>query len=150
MQKVTTLEKLIEPVVRGLGYDYVGLQLFPQGKHSIIKLYIDKPGGVTLDDCSQVSRQVMAVLEVEAEEMAQYNLEVSSPGLDRILFTAEQFKQYLGKKVSVHLNVAMNGQRNFNGSLKDVQDSVIVIESNGALIPLSFADIHEARLMPEW
>lgn len=150
MQKVTTLEKLIEPVVKGLGYDYVGLQLFPQGKHSVIKLYIDTSGGVTLDDCSQVSRQVMAVLEVEAEEMAQYSLEVSSPGLDRILFTAEQFKQYLGKKVSVHLNVAIKGQRNFKGLLKDVQSSVIVIESSEELITLSFTDIHEARLMPEW
>ena len=152
MQKQATLEKLIEPIVKGLGYDYVGLQLFPQGKHSIIRLYIDKkPGGVTVDDCSQVSRQAMALLEVEAPETAQYSLEVSSPGLDRILFTPEQFREYLGKQVSIHLNVAINGQRNFKGTLKDVQSSVICIESsNQELITFSFTDIHEARLIPEW
>jgi ribosome maturation factor RimP len=151
VQKVKALQELIEPVVLGLGYSYVGLQLFPQGKHSLIRLYIDKkPGGVTIDDCSLVTRQVMALLDIEAPDVAQYTLEVSSPGVDRILFTPEQFRDYLGSKISVHLNVSMNGQRNFKGILKDVQSSVICIESNGVEIPLSFTDIHEARLLPEW
>jgi ribosome maturation factor RimP len=150
VQNVGTLEKLIEPVVTGLGYLYVGLQLYPQGKHSLVRLYVDKPGGVTIDDCTLVSRQVGAVLEVEAPETANYTLEVSSPGLDRLLFKPEQFKEYLGKQVSVHLNVAINGQRNFKGILKDVQDSVISVESDKGLMTFSFTDIHEARLLPKW
>lgn len=177
MQKIATLESLIEPVVEGLGYLYVGIQQFPQGKHSLIRLYIDKPkaltkamleaeveaeakpeieakpgrAGVTVEDCELVSRQVGAVLEVELPQIAQYTLEVSSPGLDRILFRPEQFREYLGKQISVHLNVAINGQRNFKGILKDVQSSVICIESVAqGLLTLSLTDIHEARLVPEW
>ncbi len=151
VEKVTTLERLIEPIVTGLGYIYVGLQQFPQGKHSLLRLYIDKePNGVSIDDCSLVSRQVGALLEVEAPNFALYTLEVSSPGLDRVLFSPEQFREYLGRQVSIHLTVAMNGRRNFKGIVKDVQNSVICIESDNELITLSFTDIHEARLVPEW
>lgn len=150
MQKVLALEKLIEPVVLGLQYSYVGLQLFPQGKHSLIRLYVDKPSGIGIEDCARVSRQVMALLEVDAPEFAEYTLEVSSPGMDRILFTPKQYREYIGRQVSIHLNVAIKGQRNFKGVLKDVQSSAICIESDQELISLSFADIHEARLLPEW
>lgn len=151
MHRLTSLEMLIQPVVSGLGYIFVGLQQLPQGKHSLLRLYIDKkPDGVTVDDCSLVSRQVGAVLEVEAPNVANYTLEVSSPGLDRLLFGPEQFREYLGRQVTVNLIAAINGRRNFKGILKDVQDSVICIESDKELISLSFADIREARLVPEW
>lgn len=149
MQK-GNLEELIEPVITGLGFIFVGLQQFPQGKHSLLRLYIDKPTGLSIDDCAEVSRQVGALLDVEATDLAQYTLEVSSPGLDRLLFRPEQFKEYLGKQLAIQLNVAIGGRRNFKGILKEVQNSVICIESDAELFTLSFTEIREARLVPEW
>lgn len=150
MQGQPALEAVIIPVVTGLGYAFVGLQQFPQGRHSLLRLYIDKPGGVTLEDCAGVSRQVDAVLEVEG--ITHYDLEVSSPGLDRVLFTEQQMLEHLGKKVSVRLNLPIEGKRNYQGTLEDVQQGRLFIKVGKEEVQteLSFADIHEVRLVPEW
>lgn len=150
MRRYEELEKVILPIVSGFGYTWVGLQYFPQGKRSILRLYIDKPGGVTLDDCERVSRQVDAVLEVENPIKGDFTLEVSSPGIDRILFTVAQYEEYIGKDISVRMNVPIEGRRNFKGKLQSVQNDNICILSEGKEITLSFIDISEARLVPEW
>lgn len=149
MQRHLELEKIILPVVAGLGYQFVGLQQFSQGKHSTIRLYIDKPGGVTIDDCEKVSRQVNAALEVEAP-YKEYMLEVSSPGVDRLLFTPAQFREFVGKEVSIRLRAPIAGKRNYTGVLQEVRMDAIGIGVNKETVILSFTDIIEARLVPIW
>lgn len=144
------LEKVILPIVEGLGYLFVGLQYFQQGRHSMIRVYIDKEGGVNAEDCERVSRQVDAALEVEAPVRGEYLLEVSSPGLDRLLFTPEQFSGYLGKQVAVRLSVPRDGQKNFKGWIQSVDGEDISIRVEERILTLPFADIAEARLIPEW
>ena len=149
MQRHLELEKIILPVVIGLGYSFVGLQHFSQGKHSTIRLYIDKPNGVTIDDCERVSRQVNAALEVEPSYQ-EIMLEVSSPGVDRLLFTPAQFREFVGKEVSIRLRVPVDGKRNYKGILKEVGMESVGIEINEETVKLSFTDIIEARLVPVW
>jgi ribosome maturation factor RimP len=149
VQRHVELEKVVLPVVTGLGYQFVGLQQFPQGKHSVIRLYIDKPGGVTIDDCERVSRQVNAALEVE-EPYKEYALEVSSPGVDRLLFTPAQFREFIGKEISIRLRVPVAGKRNYKGILKEVKMDAVSIGVNEETVVLSFTDMIEARLVPVW
>lgn len=150
MRRHAELEKVIVPIVNGFGFTWVGLQYFPQGKRTILRIYIDKPGGVTLDDCTQVSRQVDAALSVEDLLKGDFTLEVSSPGVDRILFTAAQCETFIGKGISIRLSVPIEGRRNFTGTLQSVQDDRICVDSENRVITLSFTDIEEARLVPEW
>lgn len=150
MNRDRALEKIILPIVEGLGCRFVGLQYFQQGKHSLVRLYIDKEGGVNIDDCERVSHQVNATLGVESPIRGDYLLEVSSPGLDRLLFTPEQFNEFLGKEVVIRLIVPMKGKRNLKGLIHSVEGDAIVIKHEGEILALSFADIAEARLVPEW
>lgn len=151
MRRFEALEKLIQPIVSGFGCTWVGLQYFPQGKKTLLRLYIDKPpGGVTLEDCEQVSRQVDAVLAVEDLVKGEYTLEVSSPGLDRILFSVEQCEAYIGREVSVRLGIALEGRRNFKGQLVGVNGDNLRVLSEGKEIVFSFIDIDEMRLVPNW
>lgn len=150
MRKQAALESIILPLVEGLGYEFVGLQHFPQGRRSLIRLFIDKPGGVNIDDCERVSRQVNAVLGVESPISEDYLLEVSSPGLDRLLFTPAQIGAFVGKRVAIRTSVPMAGKRNFNGVIESVNGDTITIQSEGQKIQFSFSDIAEARLVPEW
>lgn len=150
MRRHVALEKVIVPVIEDLGYQFAGLEYVPQGKRVIIRLYIDKPGGVNTDDCARVSRRVNAVLSVEGGFVGDYVLEVSSPGLDRLLFTEEQFKEHIGKWVTVHLQVPIEGRKNFKGRLQTVQNGQIGIRVDEQDFTLSFIDIDRARLVPEW
>lgn len=150
MQRDLTLEKLVAPVVTGLGYMFIGLQNIPQGKHSLLRVYIDKQNGVTVDDCEKVSRQVGAMLEVEALETSNYTLEISSPGLDRLLFNLEQFEGQIGNQVSIQLVAPIEGRRNYKGMLTSVQKGEICIVAEQKTVTLSFSDIIEARLVPDW
>ena len=115
MRRHAALENLIAPIVGSLGLTWVGLQYFPQGKRSVLRLFIDKPGGLSVEDCGRVSRQVDTVLSVEKPITGEYTLEVSSPGLDRLLFSLEQCHEQIGKIVSVQLVAPKAGARNFKG-----------------------------------
>lgn len=150
MQRHAALEKLIAPLAESLGLTWVGLQYFPQGKRSILRLFVDKAGGVDVEDCSRVSRQVQAVLSVENPISGEYTLEVSSPGLDRLLFSLEQCREQIGKKVSIQLMVPKAGARNFKGSLARIEASEIFLLTSAGEERFSFDEISEMRLVPEW
>ncbi len=109
--KQEQLKAMLLPVVEGLGYMFWGLDYLSQGKHSTIRLYIDSEEGVKLEDCEKVSRQVSGVLDVEDPIQGEYVLEVSSPGIDRPLYTLEQFTRYVGEEVAVRLRVPFEGRR---------------------------------------
>lgn len=143
------LQRLLLPVVNMLGYELVGIEYFPSGHHYILRVYIDKASGITLDDCERVSHQVSALLDVEDPIQGRYTLEVSSPGLDRPLFTAEHFDRFSGRKVKLRLTVPVNGRRNFKGLLQGLADGKVLLEVDGERVELPFEDIERARLVPE-
>jgi ribosome maturation factor RimP len=139
----------VEAAVRGLGYELVGVEYLPQGRRSLLRVYIDSPEGVTVDDCERVSHQVSGVLDVDDPIHGQYVLEVSSPGLDRPLFTAEHFRRFAGNRVRLRISPPLEGRRNFTGLLKGMQDETVVLvhEDGEWEIPLNY--VEQARLVPE-
>lgn len=150
MKRNIALEKVIEPVVNDLGCELAGLELLSQGKYTTLRVYIDKADGVKIDDCEQVSRRLGAVLDVESELVrGAYTLEVSSPGIDRKIFTPEQFPRYVGKQVRVSVQVPINGQRNFKGTLSSVAATQIELEINGSVVNVDFANIAQANVIDE-
>ncbi|MFZ5593106.1 MAG: ribosome maturation factor RimP [Pseudomonadota bacterium] len=151
-QASSYLQQLIEPVVTMLGYELVGIQHIPQGRHSLLRIYIDAPGGITLDDCERVSHQVSGTLDVEDPIPGQYTLEVSSPGADRLLFSAEHFARFSGKRAKIRLGAGtvVEGRRNFSGVLRGVRDGDVLIEEEGKEWALPLEKIESARLVPEF
>lgn len=150
MRKNALLEGLIEPVVTGMGYELVGLEYLPQGKHSVLRIYIDQPEGITLDDCTSVSHQVSAMLDVEDPIKGEYNLEVSSPGLDRPLFSLDHFKRFMGHQCSLRMKVPVDGQRKFTGIIRAVDDHQVTLELPQKSVELAFELIDKANLVPEY
>ena len=143
------IAELIAPTVEALGLELWGIELQQQGKYSLLRVYIENEEGVSIEDCERVSRQVSAVLDVEDPISGEYTLEVSSPGMDRPLFTAAQFGLYVGEKVNVRLRSALQGRRKFKGVIKNVVDDRIglAIESeDGEEIEISFANIDKANI----
>lgn len=150
MKRHSAIEAIVIPVVAGLGCEFVGLEYLSQGKHSVLRIYIDKAGGVSLDDCEKVSRQLGSVLDVEAELIrGEYTLEVSSPGVDRKIFNLEQFLQFVGKKVQVTLQAPLEGKRNFKGILNAVEDQTLLLEVNGKVVNINYADVAQANVVSE-
>ncbi len=151
MSLVKTLNQLIEPAVEAVGYEFVGLEYVTQRPHSVLRVYIDSDDGIQVDDCAKVSRQVSAVLDVEDPITGQYNLEVSSPGLDRPLFKQAHFVQCIGQNVSVRLATGMNGRRHFKGILKQVDAQNITLEcDDDQSFVLDFEKIDKANVIPDF
>jgi len=117
-----------------------------QGRHSVVRVYIDSPGGITVDDCAAVSEQVGSVLDVEDPIAGEYTLEVSSPGLDRPLFTLEQYAGYTGETVEVRLRSAFEGRRKYKGVLRGVEGEDVVIQLGDEEILLPYGTIEKARI----
>ncbi|MDP1707819.1 MAG: ribosome maturation factor RimP [Gammaproteobacteria bacterium] len=148
------LQDIIAPVVTALGYELVGVVHVPQGRHSLLRVYIDCVGddatGITLEDCERVSHQVSGVLDVEDPIKGQYALEVSSPGLERPLFSKEQFARFAGQRAKVRLHTPLNGRRNFTGMLAGVRDEQVVIVEDGVEFALPVGSIDKAQLAPDY
>ncbi|BBI43924.1 ribosome maturation factor RimP [Pseudomonas syringae pv. actinidiae] len=146
--KLEQLQGLLAPVVVALGYQCWGIDFSSQGKHSVLRIYIDKEGGVLVDDCAIVSRQISGVLDVEDPISTEYTLEVSSPGMERPLFTIEQFASYAGEQVRIKLRSPFEGRRNFQGLLRGVeeQDVVVQVEDHEFLLPIDLID--KADIIP--
>lgn len=142
------IQALLEPAIAGLGYEFVGLELI-RGRGQLLRIYIDREGGVGLDDCEYVSREVGALLDVHDPIKGAYTLEVSSPGLDRPLFTPDHFERFAGRRARVTLHAPQDGRRKFDGSILGVDGDVLRFEQDGHEVRLDFADIHRANLVPE-
>src|SRR5688572_22654553 len=107
------LNDIIAPAVSMLGFEFVACEIHPLPGRAVLRIYIDSPNGVSLKDCEKVSRQVAAILDVEDPIGGKYNLEVSSPGADRILRTEEHFNRFVGRHIKVKLKQPRNDRRNF-------------------------------------
>lgn len=143
-EKVT---QLIEPTVQALDLELWGVEHASQGKYSVLRIFIEREAGVTIDDCERVSRQASAIFDVEEPIAGEYTLEVSSPGMDRLLFTPQQFQRYRGEEVSVRMRTPVDGRRKFKGTLTDVVDDIIHIQVDGSDFELPHGDIEKANIV---
>jgi len=142
------LVRLLEPAVEQLGYELCDLELKFGGRDGLVRVFIDRPEGIGLDDCEVVSRQVSSLLDVEDPLPGHYTLEVSSPGLDRRLTKPEHFRRFTGEDVRVKLRFPKEGRRNFRGELIAANDENIEVVVDGVTHTLPIATIETARLVP--
>jgi ribosome maturation factor RimP len=141
------LIELLEPALAAMGFELADLDAH-LGRRGLLRLYIDRDGGVTVDDCQRVSEQVGALLDVEDPLPGSYVLEVSSPGFDRRLRTRAHFERFVGERVRIELKDPRDGRRNFVGRLSGVEDDDALLEADGQVWHLPLNDIAVARLVP--
>lgn len=144
------LKTMLEPAVVAAGMELWGIEYLPQGKHSVLRIYIDSEAGVDVDNCVAVSHQVSGILDVEDPINGEYNLEVSSPGADRPIFNVDQFKKYEGEEFKLKLKMAVQGRRKFVGRLLSVKEEVITFAVDDLEIGVSMAQIDRANLVPQF
>ena len=143
------IQALLEPSIERLGYELTDLEVRLSGSGGLLRLTIDSPEGVDLDDCEKVSHAVSALLDVEDPVPGNYNLEVSSPGLDRKLTKSEHFQRFAGETLKVTMRFPIEGRRRFRGTLVSSDDENIVVEVDGESHSLPLSMIDTARLVPE-
>jgi ribosome maturation factor RimP len=149
--RATDIAAMLTPSVEALQLELLGVELAASGAHALLRLYIDAPGRVVaIEDCEAVSREVSAVLDVNDPIASQYTLEVSSPGIDRPLFTAAQFGTHIGETAKLTLQIPMDGRRRLQGVIVGVAGDDITLRTETAEMKLSFANIEKARLVPDW
>lgn len=149
-QRTAGIEALIRPGVNALGFELVTVELTGRGAGTVLRVYIDRPDGITVDDCADVSEQVSAVLDVEDPIAGGYTLEVSSPGLDRPLVRPEHFVRVVGEKVRITLHEARteDNRRRLSGQLLAADDGGIELDVDGETRRVAYVDIAKARLVP--
>jgi ribosome maturation factor RimP len=136
--------QLLDTTIVGLGYELVDWER--SGKSSLLRIFVDKRGGISIDECAQISQHLSRVLAVEGVNYDR--LEVSSPGLDRVLRKEQDFVRFIGEKARVKLRVALDGQRNFIGILRAVNDGKLELEVDGKLLAFELGNLEKARLVP--
>jgi ribosome maturation factor RimP len=145
------LTRLTRSVVEPMGYELVGVEYFQRGQGSaVLRVYIDHENGITLDDCAAVSHQLSGVLDVEDPVPGHYDLEVSSPGLDRPLFTPAHYERFRGQRARVRLAAKLDGRRNFEGMLAGLREDSVLLDVDGEILHLPLVMIESARLVPEF
>ncbi len=146
----STLKALLQPVVEALGCELWGIELQSGGKRKLLRIYIDREEGISVEDCERVSRQSGSVLDVEDAISGEYVLEVSSPGMDRPLYELGQYERYIGEDVSLRLRFAYDGRRNFKGRLVGVDgdEIILVVADTEYLFPVEGID--KANVVPRF
>jgi len=144
---VPHIDELLQPGAQALGYELVAVEL-SGGDTSIVRIYIDTPNGITVDDCAKASRQFSAILDVEDPISNRYTLEVSSPGMDRPLAKPEHFQQVIGQDVKIKMITLINGRRRFTGELIEANNQFAVVEVDGEQTELPYDEMDRARLVP--
>ncbi|KAA3640989.1 MAG: ribosome maturation factor RimP [Proteobacteria bacterium] len=148
--KQKQLTTIIQPVITDLGFDLWGIEYMPQKSGALVRIYIDHEQGITVDNCADCSREISAVLEVEDPIKSAYVLEVSSPGLDRVLFDEKQFSLYIGEQAKVKLTQPVNGSRKITGTIKSVIDDEITLVNETDEYTFIINNVMKARLQPQY
>ena len=150
MAKDTQLTELLGPIVESMNFIFWGLEFVVQGRNTMLRVYIDHENGINVDDCAAVSRQLSATLDVEDPITQEYTLEVSSPGMDRPLFTLEQYQQYVNHIIELRLRMPFEGRRKFKGQLTgfEQEDIVLYVDNHEYLLP--FELIEKANVVPQF
>lgn len=144
------LTQMLAPSVEDLGYDLVGIEYMRAGKHSTLRVYIDKDQGIVVDDCAVVSRQISALMDVEDPIKNEYTLEVSSPGLERPLFNAKQYEAFIGENVKIQLNIPSQNRRKWQGIIDSVNGEIICLNVDGSLENFALSNIQKANIIPKF
>lgn len=144
------LQQLLQEPIEDLGFELWGIECQRTGRYLTVRLYIDKQGGVSIDDCADVSRQVSAVLDVEDPIADKYNLEVSSPGLDRGLFTLAQYERYLGQDIMVHLRIPVQDRRKWQGKLVKIESDMLTLLVDEQEQVFIFGNIQKANVIAKF
>ena len=140
---IMDLQTLIEPTLAGMGYEMVALERVGRG---LLRLYIDKPEGINLDDCVKVSNQLTRLFMVENVDYDR--LEVSSPGLDRPLVKEADFVRFVGERANIRLHAPLEGRKRFTGVLGGLTDGVLQVDVDGVMVAIPLAEVDSARLAP--
>ena len=146
MKAPERVTNLLEPVVEGLGYELVGVEYQSGRQQGLLRLYIDRPEGVEVDDCARVSHQVSGVLDVEDPIAGEYILEVSSPGTDRPVFKTTDYDRFVGEQVRLRLHGRLEGRRKFRGRLLGLRGDNVVIEEQGEEVAVPITEIDRAHV----
>ena len=148
MRAQERLVSLIDPVVAGLGYELVGVEF--DGHQRILRVFIDSESGITLDDCSKVSYQLSGALDVEDPIPGHYQLEISSPGLDRPLFALAHFERFKGEMARLQLARLVEGRRKLKARLLGVEGDIVLVQEGEETLRIPYEAIDKARLAPEF
>jgi len=142
---------MLQPVVESLGYEFWGLE-YIQGRGATLRIYIDRDSdeGVSVDDCALVSHQVSGVLDVEDPIPGEYNLEVSSPGMERPLFTIEQWGRYIGEDIQIRLLAPVAGKRRLTATLTAIEGDDVLLDVKGEALRVPFAQVDRATLVAKF
>ena len=149
-RKEQQLEALIAPCVAQLGLTLWGVEYLPQGRRSLLRVYIDSDAGITIDDCERASKHVSDLLDVEDPLTSAYTLEVSSPGMDRLLFKPSHYAESIGETVDVRLNYPQDGRRRFVGVLTELKNDAAVLEVEGSECEIPLDNVQRARIVPQF
>lgn len=151
MRKINpTIEEKVAALVTTMGYEFVGYEFGQENRRAIFRLFIDRPGGVSHQDCSAVSYQVSAMFDVDDPIEGQYLLEVSSPGLNRPLFALAQYEKQLGRRIKVRLFAPLIARKNFTGVLQRVEkEQICLLLDEGNEVMLPFSDIEKANVIAD-
>jgi len=141
------LTDMLRPAVEETGKELLGIEFISAGNNSVLRLFIDHENGIDVDDCAEVSRQVGAILDVEDPISSEYNLEVSSPGIDKPLFDMAHFKSVIGETVNIKLSMPLNGRRKFKGTLVAIEDDILILDVDGSDYELVFKNVDKANLV---
>lgn len=144
---VALVTELVDATIQALGLELWGVEHIQQGKYSLLRIYIEREEGVTIEDCEKVSRQVSALLDVEDPITGEYTLEVSSPGVDRPLFSIEQYEQYIGSEVNLRLRKPLQGRRKFKGQIIRVAGDSISLLVEGTEYDLEHSEVEQASIV---
>src|SRR4029077_7831041 len=144
------LVALVEPLLAGLGYELVDLEFGGGRSSGTLRVFIDREAGVGIDDCQAGSREIPALLDVHDPLTTAYRLEVSTPGLDRVLRTPAHFVRFVGTRIEVELIAPHDGRRRYTGRLSRADATGIEVAVDGVQVQLHYAEIFRARLVPEW
>lgn len=156
--KSTDIAQLLSPTVESMGLELLGVEYLPSPGGAVLRLYIDRPGadpsaegqGVGIEDCEAVSREVSAQLDVADPISGNYTLEVSSPGVDRLLFTPAHFARFLGEQAKVGLKLPQDGRRRLTGRIVSVEGDTVTFDVDGQPLAVAAGNIDKARLVPDW
>lgn len=140
---------IIKEPTNALGFELIGVE-FIRSKHPVLRIFIDHENGISVDDCADVSRQISSVLDVEDPINVAYTLEVSSPGMDRPLFTLEHYQQFIDHEITFSLRIPVMNRRNWKGVIKKIDGEMITIAIDNQENIFAFNNIQKANIVPKF
>jgi ribosome maturation factor RimP len=148
-RRTEEIQAMLQPVVEAMGYEFWGME-YLQGRGATLRIFIDREEGISVDDCAMVSHQVSGVLDVEDPISGEYSLEVSSPGMDRPLFTLEQWSRYIGDDVQIRLLAPVAGRRRLTATLTAIDGDDVLLDLKGEALRVPFAQVDRASLVAKF